>query len=215
MEKRIRLLIVGALIFSVFSLTRLNGNQQMEVHAEEVTSEVIASESYQTDANQNEENMGDKIKDEISNFKDTYLVPLLSGVSLTSVIGALFSLLMAFINRKNNKKSNEELIQSSKQVERVVELAISIIKTTTQIMEEIQTQNKIAENTRMDFQKSAKELLDKVSELTKETQALQKLKPIMVSLATIDSKMALSNANVIKNGLGEDISELSEQIKLL
>lgn len=214
MGKIKKLFIVGALLFGVFTLTKLN-SPHMEVHAEEVSSEVITSESSQIEENQSQNNVGDKIKDEIADFKDTYLIPLLSGVSITSVLGALFSLLMAFLNRRSNKKSNEEIIQSSKQVESVVELAASIIKTTSQIMEEIQKQNEIAESTRMDFQKSANELLVKISELTKETQDLQKLKPIMVSLASIDSKIALSNADVIKNGFGEDIARISEQIKSL
>lgn len=226
MGKRIKSLIVGALFFSV----SLGLNKPSTLaFAEETISEIVTSneisttddtsttdETETTDPTQEDDKtIGDKIKDEISNFKDTYLVPLLSGVSITSVLGAIFSLIMAILNRKNNKKSNDEIIESSKQVANVAALATKIIQVTMQIMDEIKNQNAIAENTRLEFQQSSKALFEEIATLTNKTEELQNLKPILATLATIDSKIALCSSEVIKNGLGTDIATLAEQIKSL
>lgn len=222
MGKRIKLLIVGALFFSV----SLGFNKPSSLaHAEEPTSTEVTSTSETstsegtdtTDTTQVEDDktLGDKIKDEITNFKDTYLVPLLSGVSITSVLGAIFSLIMAIINRKCNQKSNSELIESSKQLASVATLATQIIQVTMQIMDEIKAQNLIAENTRLEFQKSSKILFNQIASLTHKTEELQGLKPILATLATIDSKIALCSSEVVKSGLGTDIALLAEQIKSL
>lgn len=156
-----------------------------------------------------------QIKDTLSQYWDQFIAPLFVGVTGTSIISAIVSIAVAIINRKNNKANKNEVTQSHNEVCAVASLASQMITDFRNILQTLESQNKISQEMKDNFINSSKQLLEKIAALTNKTEDLMKLKEIIITQTTINSKIALASKEVISSGLGEDIKLLSEQIKEL
>lgn len=209
---KLSLLLSFGLLFGV-GMT-IGHSSPIMVNAEEMTSSesIFDSEDIkETIASETE----DTIKETFSQYWDEFVAPLFVGVTGTSIVSAILSVAVAIINKKNNKTSKEEVKKSHKEVSEVAVLAAQMILDFTKILNAVENQNKINQETKEAFVKSSNELLDKIATLTNKTEDLMKLKQIIVTQSLINSKIALASKEIIASGVGEDIQALAEQIKQL
>lgn len=155
------------------------------------------------------------LKETLQKYWDEFIAPLFVGVTGTSIVSALLSIGIAIVNRKNNKVSKEEVIKSHQNVNDVALKATEMIASFNKILKAIETQNTITQEMKTEFIDASNQLLEKIATLTNKTEDLMKLKQIIVTQATINSKIALASKEVITSGVGEDIKLLAEQIKQL
>lgn len=141
-------------------------------------------------------------------FKDTFLVPILSGVSVTSIASMLISVVFAFLNRSTNKKimgSNSETIS----------IALKVIEQNAVLIEKMEESNKINQEAIDEFKKSTAQIIEKVSSLATTTENLLKIKDILIIYSEIETKLAMSNEIAVAKGISKDISDLNNKIKEL
>lgn len=149
-----------------------------------------------------EEETDDKtIEDKIEETWNTMLVPLLSGVSLTSIFSLVVSIILSIVNRKANQRS-------ANQIGDVGSNALTVIACANKIVEEIKKQNIYSEQTKAELIKSMQELLLQLKELTNKTEDVIKLKEMIKTLGSIQLKIAFTIPNVVVHGLGEDLFKL-------
>lgn len=149
-----------------------------------------------------EEETDDKtIEDKIEETWNTMLVPLLSGVSLTSIFSLVVSIILSIVNRKANQRS-------ANQIGDVGSNALTVIACANKIVEEIKKQNIYSEQTKAELIKSMQELLLQLKELTNKTEDVIKLKEMIKTLGSIQLKIASTIPNVVVHGLGEDLFKL-------
>ncbi len=179
----------------------IEGNNLMPITTDDITSTNEKNESG--------------LLDNWENWKETYIDPLLAGVSITSIISAMLSLAMAYLNHKSNKKSNAEVHQSKEDNKLLISAITEFMEKMNDILAKLENENKNSQTLKDDFSITSQELLNKISELVEQTENLQKLKTIIVTLATIESKIAQCSKEVVQSGVGEDIAKLADQIKTL
>lgn len=155
------------------------------------------------------------LKETLQKYWDEFIAPLFVGVTGTSIVSALLSIGIAIVNRKNNKVSKEEVIKSHQNVNDVALKATEMIASFNKILKAVETQNTISQEMKTEFINASNQLLEKIATLTNKTEDLMKLKQIIVTQATINSKIALASKEVVTSGVGEDIKSLAEQIKQL
>lgn len=149
-----------------------------------------------------EEEIDDKtIEDKIEETWNTMLVPLLSGVSLTSIFSLVVSIILSIVNRKANQRS-------ANQIGDVSSNALTVIACANKIVEEIKKQSIYSEQTKAELIKSMQELLLQLKELTNKTEDVIKLKEMIKTLGSIQLKIASTIPNVVVHGLGEDLFKL-------
>lgn len=148
------------------------------------------------------------VKAKIENFVNTYLVPLLSGVSITSVVGMLVSVVFACLNRRTNKL----IKQSNKET---IELSMEILKNSTNLINELNESNSISKVTRDQFVENTTALSEKVAGLTDKTEELLKMKAILITLVEVQKELAKIDPKAITSGVSQAIEKLNEQIKSL
>lgn len=144
-------------------------------------------------------------QDKLNEFKETYLAPLLGGVSITSVVSALISIVLAIINRKTNgkiKESNKETI----------DLSVSVLKSAANLIDEMKEFNSISEETRKQFKEATDNLLKNVVELSGKTEQMLKIKDCVNQLVLIEEKIASHSKELVASGVAEDIHKLIEDV---
>lgn len=196
--KTILLLSLG-LLFGVGVSTAYS--YPVQVKAAEINEEIVEEEP--------------ELKETLQKYWDEFIAPLFVGVTGTSIVSAILSIGIAIVNRKNNKASKEEVVKSHQNVNDVVLKATEMITSFNRILKAVETQNTISQEMKSEFINASNQLLEKIATLTDKTEDLMKLKQIIVTQATINSKIALASKEVVTSGVGEDIKSLAEQIKQL
>lgn len=196
--KTILLLSLG-LLFGVGVSTACS--YPVQVKAAEINEEIVDDEH--------------ELKETLQKYWDEFIAPLFVGVTGTSIVSAILSIGIAIVNRKNNKASKEEVVKSHQNVNDVVLKATEMITSFNRILKAVEAQNTISQEMKTEFINASNQLLEKIATLTNKTEDLMKLKQIIVTQATINSKIALASKEVVTSGVGEDIKSLAEQIKQL
>lgn len=160
-----------------------------------------------------EEESESKIKDAMLNFKDTFLVPLVSTLSLSTLVGAGVSIAVALLNKKNNNELKEKVLETQKQVacalkavEDTVTIADKIIERTKNINERLdEAFKKLDDNTG--------EMVEKTAQLVSSSEKMLEIKKCVVMLVEVQSEIVKHDPQAISNGLAKRISEINEQAK--
>lgn len=199
------ILFLGSLS-TTFALS--NNERAVVVKAEEV----IATTPSQSDDKKDDLS---EFKDQVENAWNTYIVPLCSGLTVTTVLSFIFSAYCNFKNKKNNKESANNIQESNNNIKEIINIVLDLIKNVSGLYKECQNYNKIANETRIAFETATNDLIKKIESQTSATENLMELKQILVLLAEIETKLAVNDPNAIKAGISEDIVILNEQIKNL
>lgn len=178
-----------------------------QVNAEEVSSvvEVIDEEEIVVEEEQEEEN----IKDKLTNWKDTFLVPILSGVSITSVISALVSIGFAFLNRKVIKRLEKENNEGAMYIANCKASIVDIMGSVLQVSDLV---NKIIETNTL-TNESINQLTDVFNNLKDKTENLIVLKDSVYKLCMLINKVVKKTPELVSNGVAEECDRIIKQIK--
>lgn len=181
--------------------------------------------SYEEPTEQVEESKQDnEITEKIKQFKDTYLVPILSGVSVTSILSAVFTISLSLINRNTNKKISEANATTQANVVKALEIAEAKISATIEYVNKMcALVNKTIEQAEATKQIGAEmfdmlkakysELLDEVKDLTDSTEKMLVMKKCMVMLINIEAELAKTNPHAISSGVVKQIAAINEEAK--
>lgn len=152
------------------------------------------------------ENSEESVSDKISNFKDTYLVPLLSGVSIASLVSIFLSILGFVLNRKfkHERKESEDVVLGS---------VLNLISKFTELLTEISTTNALSKDTAKAFTTECDNLL-KQFEFTKDIPTtMAKVAKCEVAIANIVSKIAAHSKDLVSCGIAEDCQAVVNELK--
>lgn len=163
---------------------------------------------YEIKTNEESDGFYKETISKINSFKDTYLVPLLSGVSLASILSAIMSLVIAYLNRKTNNKNKIS-------IDNLIVSVTDIISNTTSLINELNKQNLISNNIKTAFEVSTSDLLKKIELLTDKAESIEAYKDVLISLSAIITNFISNNAECVKNGVARDVNKINEQIKQL
>jgi len=152
------------------------------------------------------EDKGEEWQEKFNNFKDTYLTPLLGGVSIASVLSAVISIVLAFINRKTNGKIKESN-------EKTINLSVNVLTAGSKLIEEMQKSKEISENTRKEFKEASDLLIKQIVELSGKTEEMLKLKSCVNQLVLIEQKITAHSKELVASGVAEDIAKLVNDIE--
>lgn len=209
--------LVSLIAFSG-ALTLTKDKTAYHLLAEEETSEVAEESSEvelppQDSEEPAEEKPESKIKDAMLNFKDTFLVPLVSTLSISTLVSAGVSLAVALLNKKNNNALKEKVLETQKQVA----CALKVVEDTVTIADKIIERTKnISERLEEAFKKmddNNGEIIEKTAQLVSSSEKMLEIKKCVVMLVEVQSEIVKHDPQAISNGLAKRISEINEQAK--
>ena len=175
--------------------------------------ESISSEEPASSEEQPQEKEGEKISEKLVAFRDTYLVPLVTGVSLTSVLSTVFSIAMAINAYKNKKTIIEENNKTRKQCLEMLVMAKQVVETANALTLSIMDDKKVSEETKQAFMKQTKMINDSIDKLTQETEKVLQIKPCVIMLIQLMTDLAKVNPQAVSSGVLETIEQLNQQAK--
>ncbi len=181
----------------------------------EVNDETMTFAEYAPEAN-------DPISDfvgEIKQFKNTYLVPIFGGVSISSIIGTIVSMVIVFVYKKMVKDLKERMEKLSSEDQQKNDDARKDIKKTlkdiNEYIEVLKEEKEITEEMRDKLAAAVNKIADKIAELSNKTEQLAKLRTITTQLIKIIGAFVQTNKELVASGVGEEIEKLIEQAKSL
>lgn len=202
---------------SVTAGTCIRTSVPVSVYAAE---EIISASSEEIEETINssvaeEENTEFNIKEYLQNAFDSFVAPLLTGVSITSIVSLLVSVIFAYLNRKNNKNNAEIQKTNREDIKTTIQMFNEYKISSDKIIKELKTQNQVSKETKNEFVKNSEALLKQCEQMTKDVEHLEGLKEVMVDLATIISKIARSSNQLVSSGVAKDVTKLEEHIRKL
>lgn len=189
--KKILLLAIPmlALTSSVTAVAMLEP-QPIVVKAEEVAEEQPAEES------------------KFENFKNTYLVPLLSGVTVASVLSMALSIGLAVYNSKVNKKTRTL-------VKGCIEQILSTLKVLNALVSEFEQSNRLSKATLKLIDESFQKLLAQLSLLEKATKKTEELKEAVVLIGQMQKELAKVDRQAVSSGVAKTLVQLEAILKTI
>lgn len=210
--------LVSLIAFSG-ALTLTKDKTAYHLLAEEETSEVAEESSevelppQDSEELAQEEEPESKIKDAMLNFKDTFLVPLIGTVSISSLICGGISIAAALLNRKNNKVLKERIEKTHDQIEKSLKIAAETISIAENVIERTKQINKNLEDSFEELGESNKHYVEEAKRLVESSEKMLEIKKCVVMLVEIQSEIVKHDPQAISNGLAKQISEINEQAK--
>lgn len=225
--KKLLFIVLPISLACVLNCTRV-GYMPTRTYADDgtLTSETItsssSSEETTTEIGVENESEESGVKKDFTQLKETvlgawnsYIAPLLAGVSITSVISMLVSIVFTIKNRKTNKLNSAVIASNDKDIAEVFKMYLEYQATNEKVLNELKESNEISEATRKEFEEKSKALLEKTNEVIESVDNLETLKEVMKDMATILLKIAENDTNLIKLGVTEDIVKLESHINEL
>ncbi len=161
---------------------------------------------------------------------ETYVAPLLTGISITSVVSVAFSIIFTIarktaLDKKYAEKDSEYQAKVADFEQKVHEALdglnermqeVDMIKGVAEnILNACLNEQEVNEATKAMIKETMEVLTAKVDENNVIVQKYQKIEPILQLLVQLEIKLAKSNKNNIANGVIDDIEEISKLIKSL
>ena len=216
MKKSVKVLIASIALLAVCGFTNAKQNY-IGLHAEgEETSEPVVIEEEQP-AEEEKENFVKKSYEE-------FVVPLLSGVSISSVVAFVWIIVSNTLERKSReKKSREEEERRDAQEKRIneryeqVETMLSESQQTLAMMEEMRnailgSETNSKETKEFVLRKMA-EFEKMISKVSNDTGKIESVTKAMQICGQLEIKLAKQSQNIVKSGIVEDINELAKLLK--
>lgn len=199
-------------------------SEVQEDSSSEPKEDLTSYEEEQEPTSAEENKLNDEIAEKIKQFKDTYLVPILSGVSVTSILSAVFTITLAFINRKTNKRisTSNDTTQAN-----VAQFMINVEAKFTALSNKVENMLTLA-NRVVDTAEEAKKLYDEmfdmikgkfneivneINGLTDSTEKMLVMKKCMIMLINLEAELSKSNPQAISSGVVKQIAEINEEAK--
>lgn len=196
------------LLVPIFALGLLAGGLALKpvatpVHAEDEITEVAPAKELTT-SEESEESVSDKI----SNFKDTYLVPLLSGVSITAVLSMGLTIVGFILNRRfvHNRKDAEDAVLTK---------VLDLVGVFTKLLTEINQTNTLSKDTKVAFEGSCKQLLSTLEVVKTLPAKVDKVVKTQVAIGQLLGKITSLDQKFVSSGIAEECQGIVSDIKEL
>lgn len=209
------LFIIPLACLSMFGLTV---NSSIQVKAEdEVVEEIPIEEddpaTETTDYEAEIERLKQEWQTKLNEFKDNYVVPLVSGVSVATIINLILTLAYTLIKNKTIKLKDKIIDDNQVRMSDMVEAQKIFCDKVANMIQELQQSNSINKETLAAVQSSANDLFVKIADLTGKTEHMTKIIPVLNTVAIIQSKTVEASEVAIKSGVADDVNKLLEQLK--
>ena len=191
-------LAFGLTLCGAGAISTVNTSVSARAVAEETETTPVVEETTTNE----EENW----KDKIIQFKDTILVPLLSGVSITSILSVVITIIL---NTIRGKKLDKKCIESEAKLAE----ATAILSTITKIYNDIADDKKINEETRTIIETQMTDLIEKINANNEKVAKIEKIEPILKLLVQLEIKLAKASSDVVASGAIKDVNEITKLIK--
>ena len=163
---------------------------------------VRAEEAAEAEEETEKKTFGDWAKEKY----ESYIVPAVASVSITSVLSMAISIAFAILNRSTNKKiklSNEETIA----------LAIKTMSVATELINTMNAEQKLSEETKKALMLKSKEVLDKIAEMIDKTEKMAEMKEVLILLSGMIVELSQADKKAVSSGVASKIAELDNQLK--
>lgn len=143
---------------------------------------------------------------------DTYVSPLLGGVSLAVVVSFLGTLLMTYVRSKSLdgklKDANDKIAQATEILAKVS----SVLLVLNTVKSDVENGNKINDETKAELKSQVSSLEAKIGELSGNIEPMEDIKKILSLLVQIVSAIATNDENSVKSGVSKEVSELASML---
>ncbi len=201
------------------ALVRAEEPETTESIAIEEESEPIVEEESEPIVIEEESEKGkvEEAKEWIKQQYETLVVPLVTGLSLSTIVSIVFSVVFTVAKNKalneKYKKNDEEAKAKLLLIEEATEkLLIDTYEKMNQIskaLEDVEAIKDIDSAVRKDIDC----MVAKIQENNEIVKRYEKIEPILQILVQLEIKIAKANKNNVANGLVEDINKLANLIK--
>ena len=227
MKKKLFGLFAVAAALAFCGAFSVKSNTISPIYAEgEESSEPISSEEEPETATVSEEPEvpaeDESIAKKVLEFKDTFLIPLLSGVSLSTILGMAVSTAFAFkngrvvkvlkeANSKFERFANDKLQQAEQLINLANEQLEKAEEMSNRMIEKAEEINRRVEN----LISATQSLVSNFESLATNTAKMLAIKECVVLLIEVQAELAKINPKAISSGIVEQIAFLEEQAKNL
>ena len=203
------LFVTLGLAFSVGFSSACASKQAVVVHAEgeETTSEVVVEEQPAKEENWFQKNY------------ETYIVPLLSGVSITSILSTVVTFVFTIAKNKKldqkvlaiTEKANEKYQQAEEKLVEVKE----ILRVINEIYQLTLNNEEVNNETKTFLKEKVQHMITVIDENSEKVNKIDDLTQILILLTQLQVKVSKQSAEIVKSGIVDDINEITQLVKKL
>lgn len=155
---------------------------------------------------------------------ETYIVPLLSGVSITSIVSAVACILTTVLkNRQLDKKlltlqtecdrRIEQADEKYRQAEAKLAEVTEILQTAREVFKIIIENDAINKETKKVVTEKLLQIVGAIDKQSKDIGKIGKLQEVVGLLVQLQSKVAMQSAEVVKSGIVDDVNKILQLVK--
>lgn len=150
------------------------------------------------------EESGKSVKDNISDLYNTYIVPLFTSVSVTSVLSAL----IAIVSLVNN-------IKRKKHEDTVLDKVLALMILFTDLVTEIKNGKEVSKESIQVFNTECEKVLGEIKLLKHIPEKLNQLSLCVAKSTEIIGKIASHDQTLVSSGIAQDCQGLVNEIKAI
>lgn len=146
---------------------------------------------------------------------ETYVVPLLSGVSITSILSLIVTIVFTVIK---DKKLDQKVLMANEKCQQAEEKLVEIKEILGEVHEIHQlTLNSEKVNTEIKtfLKEKVEYMVTVVDENSEKVNKIDDLSKILTLLTQLQVKVSRQSAEIVKSGIIEDINEIAQLVKKL
>lgn len=155
---------------------------------------------------------------------ETYIVPLLSGVSITSIVSAVACIATTVLK---NKQLDKKLLALQSECDRRIEQAdekyrqaeaklaevTEILQTAREVFKIIIENDAINKETKKVVTEKLLQIVGAIDKQGEDIHKIGKLQEIVGLLVQLQSKVAMQSAEVVKSGIVDDVNKILQLVK--
>lgn len=153
--------------------------------------------------------------DYFKNLYESYIVPILGSVSLTSVLAAIVAIVTSLVKRKGDKNVIASLDAKTLIYEKILTQSIEAVNASKALMDSVKEKEKIDEQSISEVLAKCDTLLMSIANETEQVEKVQQVKEVISQLTVILGKMASNTKELVASGVAEDIEKLIAEAKEL
>lgn len=210
-------LISAGLAVSVMCASAYASKQAVMVRAEDEITEPVVEEPEQPAEETSEPTEKEQFEEWLKSSYQTYVVPLLGGISITSVMTLIITVVFTIIKNKGldkkviriTQEANTKYNEANEKYAECKEILVEV----HQIYKLVVKSGEINEEAKAFIKEKMDYALTVVDASSAQVAKIDNLVKVVALLAQIESKVAKQSGEVVKSGIVEDINELSNLIK--
>ena len=150
----------------------------------------------------------EKLENQITDIWNTKVMPIIAGISLTTIVNFIYSYIM---NRKNKKTTDS----CAKTVDNITALTNKVAEISNGVLNDLKDSKEHIVKLENEFKNTINSIAVLLNQLIMETKNIKDIRPILTAMSEILTKTALNSREIVKSGAGEEIAELQAYIKSL